>query len=203
MKIGYLRISSLTQNLDRQRKQYVNSGYTIFEETCSGSISFSKREKASEILCLANDGKVEEFHVWEIDRLGRNQMDILNTLSFFEEKKIPVYITSMGICSLTKENKRNHIFQLIVSVLSTLAQQELEHIKERQMEGIMVAKEKGKYKGRKKGAKNISQTDYLKKHDDVVECLQSHMSNRTTARVTKKSLFVVKKVRKLLVSESR
>lgn len=175
MNILYVRISTSdsSQNSDRQKIDEKNFDL-IFEDHCSGAVEFSNRPEGKRVLKLIEDGSVKSLSIWHIDRLGRDLLDILSTIKFCTSKKVPITFLSLGLTTIDHDGKVNPITKFIISMLGTVAEMELNQIKERQMQGIAVAKAKGKYLGRKKGTtedvlaflskeKNQKALAYLKK----------------------------------------
>lgn len=196
MKVLYARVSSFLQNTDRQK---VNGSFDInVEDKCSGAIPFFERPGGQEILKYIQHGVLKELHVWEIDRLGRNLRDILNTIYFFTEKKIPIFFLNQGLRTIDANGKENHITKLMISILGTVSEMERNQSKERQREGIALAKIKGKYKGRKQGAKE-SVHDFLSKPQNrqVQEYLKRGLNSKEAAKLAGVHPNTVTKIKKL------
>ena len=142
MKVLYCRVSSIEQKTDRQRvneKEYK----LVIEDKCSGSISFFEREGGKEILKLITKGILTSLSVWTIDRLGRDLRDIMNTIHFFNQKNICIHFISQGLQTLDEQNQENPISKMMISVLGVVGEMERTQIRERQREGIRIAKLKG------------------------------------------------------------
>jgi len=97
LKVLYVRVSSLEQNTDRQRVN--EKDYSIIcEDRCSGAVPFFQRQAGKDIMGYLEKGVLESVSVWQIDRLGRNLRDIINTIHFFSERRIcmgtPVKLTT-------------------------------------------------------------------------------------------------------------
>ena len=179
MKVLYVRCSSLEQKTDRQRVSEKDYDLVI-EDKCSGAIPFFEREGGKEILKYANEGILKTLSVWQIDRLGRDLRDIINTIHFFNQKQITINFVSQGLATLGPDGKENPISKMMISILGIVGEMERTQIKERQFEGIRIAKLKGAYKGRVQGSKediltflskekNKKALDYLKKGYKAVE----------------------------------
>jgi DNA invertase Pin-like site-specific DNA recombinase len=179
IEVLYVRVSTLEQKTDRQRVNE-KSYDLVIEDKCSGSISFFEREGGKSIQKLINEGLIKSLSVWQIDRLGRDLRDIMNTIHYFNQKGIRINFVSQNLSTLDNEGKENPISKMIISILGIVGEMERNQIKERQMEGIRIAKLKGSYTGRKKGSKedivsfltkekNKKATEYLKKGFNGVE----------------------------------
>lgn len=148
MKVLYARISTANQNIERQLKK--ESGLKTYIDVCSGSVEFSKRPEASNLIRNKN---ITEIHVKHIDRLGRNLKDILNTVEVFTSKGINLVIEDLGFSTLVN-GKISPTAKLIISMFGAVAELEKNNINERTQQGREIAKAEGRYKGRKRGTSN-------------------------------------------------
>jgi DNA invertase Pin-like site-specific DNA recombinase len=153
MKAIYVRISTANQKFERQMKEEKNVKYFI--DVASGHIPFQKRPEA---LKLMHDDTITCIEVKEVSRLGRNLGDTLNTIYFFMDKGVDIYISNQGLHTLLPDGKKNPTAMLVVSILGSCAEQETELLKERTREGQALAKLKGHYKGKPRGAKTKRET---------------------------------------------
>lgn len=179
MNILYCRVSTIEQKTDRQ-KVSENDFNLVIEDKCSGAVPFFEREGGREIKKLVDEKVVKSLSVWQIDRLGRDLRDVINTIHYFNERKISIHFLSQGLTTLDHNGKENAISKMMISILGIVGEMERTQIKERQQEGIRIAKMKGVYKGRKSGSKedtlsflsktkNKKAVDYLKKGYKAVE----------------------------------
>jgi DNA invertase Pin-like site-specific DNA recombinase len=173
MKVYYVRVSTVDQKTDRQRINEKEFDLVV-EDKCSGSIPFFEREGGKKIQQLLDKKIITSLSVWTIDRLGRDLLDILNSIQYLSERGIRIHFIQQGLISLDDEGKENPISKMIISILGIVAEMERKQIKERQKEGIELAKLRGVYKGRIQGSKEdpraflskpkVAKTiDYLKK----------------------------------------
>ena len=148
MIIGYARVSSIDQNLERQLDNLKTFGVEkIFTEKQSGK-SVENRPVFQEVLNFVRMG--DRFVVESIDRLGRNYDEIIETVSYLKEKDVQLMITSLPMMNEVIGNPLLDKFMkdLIIQILAMVSEQERNESKRRQEQGIKVAKEKGVYKGR-------------------------------------------------------
>ncbi|MFM7639864.1 MAG: recombinase family protein [Bacteroidota bacterium] len=101
MKVLYVRTSIADGNTSRQRVNETEYDYVV-EDKLSGATEFALRPGGSQVIELLNKGQITELGVWQIDRLGRNMLDILQTIHRFTEKGIPIYFISQGLRTLMK-----------------------------------------------------------------------------------------------------
>jgi DNA invertase Pin-like site-specific DNA recombinase len=173
MKILYTRCSTLSQNPSRQLTKSNEYDY-VLTDYCSGSIPLFERPQGSQLKKLIDDGNKIEITISSIDRLGR---DLLSTIQVWDEltkKGIIIICKNPNIRNITEEGKVDKFSELMMGILSTMSSFEKSLIRERQMEGIKIRKEKGLYSGRRIGTidtkerflskpKNKQIIDYLKK----------------------------------------
>ncbi|MEM1136616.1 MAG: recombinase family protein [Bacteroidota bacterium] len=192
MKARYIRVSTGNQKTERQLvKKHPKEA--LYVDIISGAIPFRERPKGKELLSDITKGTINYISVHSIDRLGRNLFDILATLEVLNEYKVVLKVDNLGIESLVN-NKPNHAFKLIISVMANIAEMERESLLERQREGIAIAKAKGIYKGRVKGTKETD-NQVLSKYKNVVKYLKNGQSLRNTAKLCDVSLGTVQKVK--------
>ena len=191
MKAKYIRVSTTEQNTDRQ----TDFDGLVYIDKCSGSTSFKDREFAGKL--LANKD-ITEVHVHSIDRLGRNTLDIMQTIQNFTSAGINVISEKEGLQTLI-DGKENPIAKMLVGILGTLAEFELNRIKERQAEGIAKAKAKGNYLGRSVGSsEDIGKFLAKKKIQSILKNIKNKESIKRTALLSKSSEGTVKKVKKMI-----
>ena len=191
MKAKYIRVSTKEQNTDRQ----IDFDGLTHIDLCSGSIPFKDRPEAKKLL---SNKEITEVHVHSIDRLGRNTLDIMQTIQDFTSKGINVVSTKEGLQTLI-DGKENPIAKMMIGILGTLAEFELSRIKERQAEGIAKKKAKGGYLGRSTGSKETLEVFMNKASTkSILKYLKEKESVRRTALLSKTSEGTVKKVKTML-----
>ena len=161
MKVLYTRVSTTEQNIDRQVIDKDKYDYVLIDK-CSGSIPLFQRPNGSEIEKLITRGELKELHVHSIVRLGRNTIDVLSTWKDLTEKGIRIICKNPSLQNIDENGKEDQFSSLLIGILSTLSQYEKSTIRERQMEGIRIRKEKGLYRGRRINTRDTP-TQLLKK----------------------------------------
>ena len=149
MRIKYNRVSTIQQTGDRFTSDTEHYDLVLLDKV-SGSVSFDEREQGKKLFNLIKEGKVSEVVVEELSRLGRNTGDCIRTLEKFEEFKVNVVIRNLGIQS-RPQGRKNPIWKMISSVLSSMYEMELENIKERTSVGRQVYVQNGGVLGRPTG----------------------------------------------------
>jgi len=200
MKAHYLRVSTKGQTIDRQFSDSGNEiieGAQRYKEVDSGRVLFAEREKAMLLIEDIEAGKIKEVHVHSIDRIGRNTVDVLNTVKYFTSKGVNLISKQEGLRTLNDDGSENMIASMIIGILSTLSEWDYKKRRINQAEGIKVAQAKGKYKGRPEGTV-MTVDGYLKKYKKVVKTLEAKNSLRDTAKLCDVSLSTVQKVSKAM-----
>lgn len=197
MKIKYNRVSTIQQSGDRfsMDKEIYD---LVFMDKVSGTVSFKDRPKGKELAKLVADGKVSELVVEEFSRLGRNTGDVIRTLEWLEENEVNVFVRNIGLQS-RPNGKKNPIWKMISSVMSSLYEMELENIKERTSVGRQVYVQKGGILGRPAGS-NENEMNFLKKEMSlsVIKSLKKGLNIRETSKVLGISTSSVMKVKKIV-----
>lgn len=176
---GYIRVSTKDQNEDRQRialAEFSVPKENIFMDKLSGK-DFNRPQYKKLVRKLR---KGDILVIKSIDRLGRNYEEILNQWRIItKEKMTDVVVLDMPLLD-TRQTGRNltgtFVADLVLQILSYVAQTERENIKQRQMEGIAAAKMRGVRFGRPR--KNVPGSFYSIKS----EWENKKVSSREAAR---------------------
>ena len=151
---GYARVSTKEQNLDRQLlalEKYVERE-SILIDKASGKDTNRESYQALKGALGLREG--DTLYITSLDRLSRNKQDIKQELEWFREKKVRLKILDLPTSLVEVPEGQEWILEMItnilVEVLSSIAEQERLTIRKRQTEGIEAAKRKGKHLGRPK-----------------------------------------------------
>ena len=198
MRVHYQRVSSVLQSTDRQRIDESQFDL-LLEDKCSGTTPFFDRPSGSKIKELCDEGVLTQVSVLQIDRLGRNMLDILNTIHYFSKKGVSIHFISQGLRTLEDDGTENPISKMMISILGVVSEMEKNMISERRNEGIKLAKLKGVYKGRKSDTKE----DPLKflnkpKNQKVVDYLKKGYRGSEISKIVGVNPNTISKVKKVL-----
>jgi len=205
----YSRVSTISQNATRQQVNFFkqipdfDSKY-LFVDKVPGNVPFIERAEASKLFDVVTNDTSEKktIVVDSIDRLGRDLIDILSTIELFTKNGINLKSLKEGFETLLDNGKENQMAKMVVSVMGSIAQMERARIKERQAEGIVLAKALGKFQGRKIGS-TISDSKILERHQIIVKKLKKELSVREVAEIVNCSTTTVMKVKKILDKHNR
>lgn len=151
-KFGYARVSSVGQNLDRQILELEKHvpRENIITDKASGKNLDREGYKALKGALGLRAG--DSLYILSLDRLSRNKEDIKNELQWFKDHGIRLIVldlpTTMIQLPTGQEWLGDMINNILIEVLSSIAEQERTTIKKRQRDGIEAAKKKGKHLGR-------------------------------------------------------
>ena len=199
MKVFYSRISSNdgSQNDERQLQNLKEFDY-VLSDKCSGTIPLWERPKGSQIKKLITENKLKELHIHSIDRLGRSTIDVLSIWKELTEKGIRVVCRNPNFQNITDEGKTDMFSELMISILSTMSDFERKMIRERQMEGIRIRKEKGLYRGRQIGTTDSIEKFLNKpKSKDILRDLDNGYGIREISEMRDCSFSTIYKTKRL------
>lgn len=144
-RVGYARVSSKEQNLDRQLEA-LQSVSKVFSDKASGQST--ERPQLQAMLDYLREGDI--VVVTELDRLGRNNKDLTEIMNAIQQKGATLEVLNLpSMNGIEDENLRRLINNLVVELYKYQAESERKRIKERQAQGIELAKKKGRFTGRK------------------------------------------------------
>lgn len=183
-KIGYARVSSKEQNLDRQL-ELLSDVSIVFADKISGRTS--ERPQLKAMLEYIREGDI--VIVTELDRLGRNSKDLTTIMNEIQQKGATLEVLNLpSMNGIEDENLRRLINNLVIEIYKYQSEAEREKIKERQQQGIKLAKEKGKFKGGKRKFQendprlNLAFNLYLEGYSDKEVEEQTGINRRTFRR---------------------
>lgn len=176
---AYIRVSSIVQNTERQLDDVGIAFDDVFKDKCTG-----KDKNRPELQLLIRTAKAgDTIHIHSIDRLARNLDDLRMLVKNWNDRNVTVKFYKEGLTFSSKDS--NPMSELMLSMLGAIAQFERAMIKERQKEGIAIAKKNGVYKGR---------STAMRRKAEVVELLNSGVSQRKIAEQLGISLSSVQRI---------
>ena len=202
MYLAYLRVSAADQNLARQeaaiqswkdKNQIPDEELKIFEEKVSGK-DIKNRLQLQELLAFVRER--DTVVVQSLDRLGRNSKDIKDLLQLIQSKSASIEILDLpSFQGATDSALKDLLTNLVIEVFSYVAESEREKIRERQQQGIKIAKENGRFKGRQiqYGPDSTGKNKVI--YDTIVNGINSGdtiAAIANNAGVTRKTIYTVK-----------
>ena len=132
-KIAYYRVSTADQSIESQRAAMGGSFDEEFDDVgVSGAILAAKRPGFARLLAFIRKG--DTLHVYAVDRLGRDALDVQSTVRFLLGKGVAVHVQGLGVMA-------KGAGELILAVLAQVADMERQRIAERTAAGLQVARE--------------------------------------------------------------
>lgn len=167
--VGYLRVSS-DQQTNENQKQAIEQRYKVekwyTDHAVSGLVKAADREGLSALLNFVREG--DAVVVFAIDRLGRNTIDVLETVEKLNEKGVALISLREGF-DLTSDHGK-----LLLTMLAGLAELERKNIKARQLAGINRAKKEGKSLGRTKKIDDVSVRNWRLENSESIKNTAIH-----------------------------
>lgn len=141
MRLGYARVSSISQNLSVQEDALRAAGCEVIRAEKKSGISLEGRTELATLLDFAREG--DTIVVTRIDRLARSVGDLAKIVDSLERRKVGLQATEQPIDTSTPAGR------CFLQMLAVFAEFETAIRRERQLEGIAKAKDAGVYRGRK------------------------------------------------------
>jgi DNA invertase Pin-like site-specific DNA recombinase len=198
MIVLYSRCSGVDQNISRQLTNSKDYDY-VLTDYCSGSIPLFERPQGSQLKKMIENGTLKRMDVHSIDRLGRSTLDVLSVWTYLTQRGIVIECKNPTLRNINEDGTVDKFSELMLSILSTMSQFEKSLIRERQMEGIKIRKEKGLYGGRRIGTVDSVQSFLKKKRSqDILNYLsKGTYSYDEISKILSVSTTTVTKVKKM------
>ena len=199
MRVKYQRTSTIEQHGERFGMDKEQYDLVLFDRGISGTKPFRERTNGIKIITLVEQGKLKELIVPELRDIGRNTFDTISVLDFMERHSVIVTIQSLGNLQSIVEGKKNPLWTLVSSIMSSLYQMELENLKLRTHMGRQSYLMRGGKLGRKLGSnENVTTFMNKPKSQEIVSLLNRGKSVRDVCGRLGVSPNLVTKVRRIL-----
>ena len=199
MRVKYQRTSTMEQHGERFGMDTEHYDLVLFDRGISGTKPFRERTNGMKIITLVEQGKLKELIVPELRDIGRNTFDTISVLDFMEKHNVTVTIQSLGNLKSIVEGKKNPLWTLVSSIMSSLYQMELENLKLRTHMGRQSYIMKGGKLGRKIGSSENDSSFMMKpKTREIISLLKKGKSTRDICGRLNVSPNLVTKVRRIL-----
>ena len=201
-----VRVSTTKQETQRQISELAayaaSKGYDVIEicrETVSGGAEDAQRHGLRHVEELAQTRKIKKVLVHEISRLARKNSVAHRFVERLEDNGVSLYWHAQGIETLLPNGKRNPAAGIMLALLAEMARAEVEVLRARINSGLAEARRKGVKLGRPSGT-TLSRDLFLQKHKDVCRHLRAGQSVRNSAKITRKSLSTVQRVKRAIAA---
>ena len=199
MKVTYQRTSTMEQHGERFGMDVDGYDLILFDRGISGTKPFRERTNGMKIITMVEEGRLKELVVPELRDIGRNTYDTISVLDYMEKHNVIVTIQSLGNLQSIIDGKKNPLWTLISSIMSSLYQMELENLKLRTHMGRQSYLMRGGKLGRKMGSnENVTTFMNKPKSQEIVSLLNRGKSVRDVCGRLGVSPNLVTKVRRIL-----
>jgi DNA invertase Pin-like site-specific DNA recombinase len=203
----FSRVSTQAQDYQRQTEElseYAHKmGYSVekvFEEKISGAKKNEERKELMAMMSFIKSNQIEKVLTWELSRIGRNAVQVLQVIEMLNDAKISLYIKNYNLETLNPNGTVNPLSQFMVQILNSVNEMERQTIVMRLRSGYSSARSKGIKVGRKTGVQVKSDDQFLKENKEVAKLLKQGFSVRKVMKLTDRSSGTVQKVKKLIAN---
>lgn len=200
----FSRVSTLIQDTLRQteelREYAERMNYEIlevFEEKISGTKKTIDRPVLQSMLTFIENNPTQKILIWELSRIGRNSLEVLQILNHCNSLKVSIYIKNFNIETLDEKGNINPMTQFMLEIINTLNQLERNNIVQRLRSGFEQYR-KNHPIGRKVGTTQ-SDDDLVSKYSHVLKHLKKGLSIRNISGLTDTSTNTILKVKRVAI----
>lgn len=196
------RVSSNNGTQDYQRQindltAYANKNNLIvdcaFAEKISGAKLNSERIELVKMIEYVKANEIKKILVTELSRLGRDTLQVLQTIEILNQHKISLFIENYNIETLTKDKEINPMSQFLITILAEVARMERKTIRERVASGYANFRANGGKVGRKEGYKKSAEQMKVE-YNEELKLLRKGISLRNVAKITGTSVNTLRKI---------
>ena len=203
----FSRVSTLAQDYQRQTDELLEyadkMGYSVekvFEEKISGAKKNEERKELMAMMTYIKSNRIEKVLTWELSRIGRNAVQVLQVIEMLNEAKISLYIKNYNLETLNSNGTINPLSQFMVQILNPVNEMERFAIVQRLQSGYRQHIALNRPVGRKPGIQIKSETDFLKENKEAIKLLKQGFSIRKVMKLTDRSSGTIQKVKKLIIN---
>jgi DNA invertase Pin-like site-specific DNA recombinase len=203
----FARVSSTSdrQSYDRQVNDLNQLALTqnynvagIYAEKISGAKKNAERKELLNMIEFVNDNRIDKVLVTELSRLGRDTLQVLQTIEILNQNKISLYIQNYNIETLTPEKQINPMSQFLITILAEVARMERKTIENRLSSGYQNFRNGGGVVGRKIGFKKSDEA-MKDQYPEEIKMLKKGYSFAHINQITQTNKNTLTKLKKLFV----
>lgn len=204
----FCRVSSTNdrQNYDRQindlnqlAKSLNYHVQSVFAEKVSGAKKNNERKELMNMIEYLNTNQIDKVLVTELSRLGRDTLQVLQTIEILNQNKISLFIQNYNIETLTPDKEINPMSQFLITILAEVARMERKTIENRLQSGYHNFRDKGGVVGRKSGFRK-SNDEMREQYREEIKMLVKDYSYQHITQITKTNKNTLTKLKKLFVN---
>jgi DNA invertase Pin-like site-specific DNA recombinase len=152
------------------------------------------------MMSFIKSNRIEKVLTWELSRIGRNAVQVLQVIDMLNEAEISLYIKNYNLETLNSNGTINPLSQFMVQILNSVNEMERFAIVQRLQSGYRQHIALNRPVGRKPGIQIKSETDFLKENKEAIKLLKQGFSIRKVMKLTDRSSGTVQKVKKLIIN---
>ena len=197
-------IISYFQTHDNLKAETLSKRENVYVDLCSSVIPFSKREKGSLLFALVKQKKISKVIAPRISVLGRNQIDVLNSIDFLIQNDVSLVSQLERLETTDDYGRVKPDTILFLNLFRSLANMEYQNRIESQRFGVQQAKELGRYKG--VGGRQLESVEEFfnkPRNINILRHLKRGESIRRTAKLVGSSTGLVQKVKRWALDHNR
>ena len=197
-------IISYFQTHDNLKAETLSKRENVYVDICSSVIPFSKREKGSLLFALVKQNKISKVIVPSISVLGRNQIDVLNSIDFLIQNDVSLVSQLERLETTDDYGRVKPDTILFLNLFRSLANMEYQNRIESQRFGVQQAKELGRYKGL--GGRRLESVEEFfdkPRNINILRHLKRGESIRRTAKLVGSSTGLVQKVKRWAIDHNK
>lgn len=203
----FARVSSTNdrQSYDRQINDLTQLAATqnffiagVFAEKISGATKNVERKELTNMISFVNENNIEKVLVTELSRLGRDTLQVLQTIEILNQNRISLYIQNYNIETLTPEKQINPMSQFLITILAEVARMERKSIENRLVSGYQNFRNAGGVVGRKAGFRKSDEA-MKNEYQEEIKMLKKGYSFAHINQITSTNKNTLTKLKKLFV----
>ena len=168
----------------------------IFAEKVSGAKKNIERIELMHMISYINSHNINKVLITELSRLGRDTLQVLQTIEILNQNRVSVFIQNYNIETLTPEGEINPMSQFLITILAEVARMERKTIRERVASGYQNFLNNGGKVGRKMGYTKSDEA-MREEYGEEIRLLKRGYSLRNTSKLTGTSINTLRKLTKL------
>lgn len=195
------RVSTAAQDYQRQICELTTLAKSrnwtvekVFTEKISGAKKNSERKELSNMMEYIDKNNISKVLVTELSRLGRNTLQVLESIETLNDRGVSLYIQNYSIETLNEDGSVNAMAQFLITILAEVARMERGTIRERMASGYKQHIKNGGSVGRKKGYRK-NDDEMRAQYAEVIRLLKKGYSLVNIHRITNVSVNTIKKCR--------
>lgn len=170
----------------------------VFAEKVSGATKNSERKELMNMIEFVNSNHIDKILVTELSRLGRDTLQVLQTLEILNQNKISLFIQNYNIETLTVEKEINPMSQFLVTILAEVARMERKTTQNRLQSGYQNFRANSGVVGRKAGFRK--NTEKMKdEYVEEIKMLKRGYSYQHIVQITRTNKNTLTKLKRMFV----